>query len=455
MSGEVARGFAAFAARRGSTKARSWWGRSWGQALEDTSLDLGQLKKGRRCANSGQVGTITISPGRIAATVHAPEDTYESVVVVDRLSPDEWARFLDQVGSRAGHIAALLDGEMPHDLVEAAADAGVPLLPGIGDLDPSCTCDGWELPCQHAAGLCYQVGWLLDEDPFVLLLIRGRSREQLLDDLQQRASGTPLPEATPAPGGVPASEVFASGESAASPAQPELHALPAQPELHALPAQPELPEQHALPAQPELPELHALPAQPEVHALPALPALPAKLELHGLVVAGLQAPAGMEPASLPLLALDAARRARAQLSAILSGSPDPWVLDEWQDAVRLAADYPVLADRLGSAFERPSELAIGVTAWTYGGAPGLEVLEHEWEPDPAELARARTEVSAAWDDSDLVFEVNANRLTVADRQLRLDRIGRWHPYSLVDNAWLPTGPADRDPTAALASPDSW
>ncbi|TDU84219.1 SWIM zinc finger protein [Kribbella voronezhensis] len=404
MSGEVARGFAAFAARRGSTRARSWWGRSWGQALEDTSLDLGQLKKGRRLANSGQVGTITVSPGRIAATVHAPEATYESVVVVDRLSPDEWTRFLDQVGSRAGHIAALLDGEMPHDLIEAAADAAVPLLPGIGDLDPSCTCDGWELPCLHAAALCYQVGWLLDEDPFVLLLIRGRSREQLLDDLQQRATGTPLPEATPAPAGVPASEVFEGGAPA------------------------------------ELPEL---------------PALPAKAELDGLVVAGLQAPAGMEPASLPLLALDAARRARAQLSAILSGSPHPWALDEWQDAVRLAADYPVLADRLGTAFEGPAELAIGITAWTYGGAPGLDVLEHEWQPDPSELARARAELAAAWDDRDLVFEVSANRLSTADRQLRLDRIGRWHPYALVDDTWQPAGPADRDPTTALASPDNW
>jgi hypothetical protein len=189
--------------------------------------------------------------------------------------------------------------------------------------------------------------------------------------------------------------------------------------------------------------------------LPELPDVPAKVELEDLVVAGLQAPAGMEEASLPLLALDAARRARAHLSAILSGAPDPWELDEWADAVRLAADYPVLADRLGTAFGRAAELTLGSTAWRYGGAPGLDVLEHEWEPDPAELARARTELSAAWDDADLVFDVVANRLTTADRQLRLDRIGRWHPYALLDNTWLPAGPADRDPTTAFASPDAW
>ncbi|GAA1568889.1 hypothetical protein GCM10009789_22930 [Kribbella sancticallisti] len=376
------------------------------QALEDTSLDSDQLRKGRRTANSGQVGTITISPGRIAATVYAPDDTYEAVVQVDRLSDDEWRRFLDQVAARAGHIAALLDGEMPHELVEAAADAGVPLLPGIGDLDPSCTCDGWELPCQHAAGLCYQVGWLLDEDPFVLLLMRGQSREDLLDELQNRST-TSSAAAVEAPveEGDPALEVFAR--------QPG-----------------------------ELPEL---------------PSLPAKIALEELVVSETQPLPELEPATLPLLVLDAARRARAELKALLTGDADPWELDEWQDAVRLAADYPSLADRLGTAFNRPADLALGVQAWSYGGAPGLDVLEHQWTPEPGDLARARTELLAAADD-ELEISIDQNRLTTSGEvvcQVRLDRLGRWHPYRLVDEAWVPAGPADRDPTAALAVPDVW
>src|SRR6185312_5438488 len=75
-----ARGFEAFGAQRRSTRGRSWWARAWVQALEDTSLDSDQLRKGRRYANSGQVGAITISPGRIAALVYSADDTYEAVV---------------------------------------------------------------------------------------------------------------------------------------------------------------------------------------------------------------------------------------------------------------------------------------------------------------------------------------------------------------------------------------
>lgn len=383
-----AQGFPAFEAQRRSTRGRSWWARAWVQALEDTSLDNDQLRKGRRYANSGQVGTITISPGRIAATVYSPEDTYEAVVRVDELSEDEWSRFLDQVAARAGHIAALLDGEMPHDLVEAASDAGVPLLPGIGDLDPSCSCDGWELPCQHAAGLCYQVAWLLDSEPFVLLLLRGRSRDDLLDQLQSR-SQQPVAEVQP---GISPQDVEKS----------------------------------------------------PVGALPDVPELPGKVTLDELAVSGIEPPQGFAPATLPLLVLDASRRARALLNALLHGMPEPQPLDEWQDAVRLAADFPELTESLAEG----ADLALGIQAWRYGGAPGLDVLEHTWTPAPAELARARTELVAA----EFRVEIRDNQLTVgADTQLRLDHRGHWHPYRLVGDTWTPTAPATTDPLSALAT----
>ncbi|WP_427893033.1 SWIM zinc finger family protein [Kribbella sp. GL6] len=372
----AAQGFPAFSAQRRSTRGRSWWAKAWVQALEDTSLDNDQLRRGRRYANSGQVGTITISPGRIAATVYSPEDTYESVVEVDELSEDDWLRFQEQVAARAGHIAALLDGEMPHSLVEAASDAGVTLLPGIGDLDPSCTCDAWELPCQHAAALCYQVAWLLDADPFVLLLLRGRTREALLDELQESA-------AQPVEAGVSIADAVTTPTA-------------------------------------ELPEP---------------PELPAKVTIDQLAVAGIEPPDGFGPATFQLLVLDAARRARSILNALLHNTAVPRPLDEWQDTVRLAADFPQL--------DAGEDVALGIQAWRYGGAPGLDVLEHTWTPDAAELNRARTELQAA--DDDVVTTVSGNRLTLGpDTQLRLDREGRWHPYRLIDEVWTPTGPPSRD-----------
>lgn len=194
-------GFPAFPAtkRKPGRFARTWWGNAWLQAMEDTSLDLAQLKRGRKFAYAGLVGPITVSAGRIAAQVTSDDgEVHHTVVLVDRLSDAQWQRFLDEVAAKAGHIAALLDRDMPHDLVEAAADADVSLLPGIGDLQPECDCDGWELPCTHAAALCFQAAWLLDADPFVLLLLRGLGQEDLTEELRRRAEARrpPVPIAT-------------------------------------------------------------------------------------------------------------------------------------------------------------------------------------------------------------------------------------------------------------------
>lgn len=194
-------GFPAFPAskRKPGRFARTWWGNEWLRAMEDTSLDLAQLKRGRRFAYAGLVGPITVSAGRIAAQVTSDDgQVHHTVVLVDRLSDGQWRRFLDEVAAKAGHIAALLDRDMPHDLVDAAADADVSLLPGIGDLQPECDCDGWELPCMHAAALCFQAAWLLDADPFVLLLLRGLGQEDLTEELRRRAEARrrPAPAAT-------------------------------------------------------------------------------------------------------------------------------------------------------------------------------------------------------------------------------------------------------------------
>jgi uncharacterized Zn finger protein len=189
-------GFPAFPVtkRKPGRFAGTWWGNAWLQAMEDTSLDLGQLKRGRKFAYAGLVGPITVSAGRIAAQVTNDDgEVHHTVVLVDRLSDAQWRRFLDEVAAKAGHIAALLDRDMPHDLVEAATDADVPLLPGIGDLQPECDCEGWELPCTHAAALCFQAAWLLDADPFVLLLLRGLGQEDLTEELSRRAAARRRP----------------------------------------------------------------------------------------------------------------------------------------------------------------------------------------------------------------------------------------------------------------------
>lgn len=188
-----ARGFPAFPARTGR-RGRTWWAREFVAALEDAALDAGVLRRGRRFAASGRLGPVTVAPGRVSVVADDPDDgPLRTVVRLTPLDDAEWGRLLDQVAAEAGHLAALLDGEMPRTLVDAAGAAGVSLLPGIGELESDCDCPDVGDPCPHSAALCYQVSWLLDDDPFLLLLLRGRTADELVGGIGRASPGTDDP----------------------------------------------------------------------------------------------------------------------------------------------------------------------------------------------------------------------------------------------------------------------
>ncbi|WP_197287552.1 SWIM zinc finger family protein [Streptomyces apocyni] len=422
------RTFAALPPAHGRGFATSWWGQAWLRALEDTALDTQQVKSGRRLARSGAVGAVSVRPGRITSVVRdRARETHRADVLLQRLSEDAWDRFLDMAVERAGHIAALLDREMPPHLVEDAAAAGVDLLPGIGDLEPECDCGAWD-HCGHTAALCYQLARLLDQDPFVLLLLRGRGERELLDELQARSVARAAPDdvgadAAPpprAPEGVSAREAYAMGGI-----------LP------------------PLPAPPVLPEAPGAPPTLDTEAEPA---------------------PGIDVAALEFLAARAAATAHQMLAEALAPDharqPVDAALTPEQDAVRLAgagggpgdgdgvgADVGITA-RLATGSGRDREgLALAVRAWEFGGAAALSVLEEEWTPREDALARARAALDAAWDEDERPqLRAARNRWTVVDAQaqLRHGRDGRWWPYRKERGRWAPAGPATHDPATALA-----
>jgi uncharacterized Zn finger protein len=403
------RTFAALPPAQGRGFAQTWWGRAWLRALEDAALDTGQVKTGRGLARAGAVGAVSVRPGRITAVVQDRDrTTHRADVLLSELPAEQWDRLIDMALERAGHVAALLDREMPPHLVEDAASAGIELLPGLGDLEPECDCGAWD-HCGHTAALCYQVARLLDQDPFVLLLMRGRGEHALLEDMQAR--GAAPAEETPEPEGVDAAEAYAAGDI-----------------------------------------LPPLPAPPE---LPAEPGLPPSLDT--------EAPPGpgVDPVAVRHLAARTAVEAHRLLAVALrqpSAPPPPVVeLTADQDAVRLAVAAPdqALTERLaGGSGRDPRSLADATRAWELGGADALSVLEEDWEPSGGALARARAALDSAWEEDERPsLTAGGNRWTVvgAPAQVRLGRDGRWWPYREEGGRWMLAGPAALDPATALAS----
>ncbi|MFF7467780.1 SWIM zinc finger family protein [Streptomyces sp. NPDC008092] len=381
--------------------AETWWGNAWVRALEEGALDAKRLARGRGYAERGHVDAITVTPGLVLAYVQGSRPRpYRVQLRLRTFGEDEWERLLEAAADRPADIAALLDKELPQTL----ADSGIALLPGPGELEPRCSCPDFGHPCKHAAALCYQTARLLDADPFVLLLLRGRGEREVLDALSRRNAARAARERRPA-------------------------ALPGVRATEALAARrlPPLPPPLPVPAHPEQP-----PVYPGV-------------------------PGGPDPFALDQLATDAAARAHALLA---TGHDPVGGLTLWQDAVRLAAArpgsgltastralYATLADAVGRT---PGDLARAVAAWRQGGPEGLAVLEEPWDPPAGRFDRARPLLLAA----DLpAFRPWRNHLTHpgGHLQLRFGRDGLWYAYESEPghDDWWPRGTPDLDPVGAL------
>lgn len=166
-----------------AARSSTWWGRAWVRSFEETVLEAADLTAGRALARSGRLGAVMVLAGMASVVVDPGAPTAVMTQLrVTRLDDAAWRGFVDELVREAGFAAALDSGELPIDLVEHADQIGVELLPGPGDLETACECDAWAQPCLHALALMYQLAWHLDGDPYALLLLRGRSREQLLDE---------------------------------------------------------------------------------------------------------------------------------------------------------------------------------------------------------------------------------------------------------------------------------
>lgn len=176
------------ARRGGAGRARTWWGKSWIRAVEEASFGEAELRQARTLARSGRVGAITITERGFVAAIEDSDGMWAASGETARLGEAEIVAFCEAVEAGAGRVGALLAGDLPYDLVEHAEEAGVELLPYGSELVTSCSCDAWLDPCAHALAVLYQLAWLMDDDPFVLLHLAGLSRVTLLARLDERAA---------------------------------------------------------------------------------------------------------------------------------------------------------------------------------------------------------------------------------------------------------------------------
>lgn len=174
-----------------------------------------------------RVTRLEMRPGRIAAGI-ADERSGDCDVTIEMpiWQDEQWAHVLDLLSRQALYAAQMLAGDFPDELEPTLQEEGLSLLPAPHEsVEASCTCceDMAAEPaaktsspagaatgeedkrgyCRHIEAALQGAGDMFADDPWLLFVLRGRVREQVLRALRRKRRRNGQANVATAPGRTP------------------------------------------------------------------------------------------------------------------------------------------------------------------------------------------------------------------------------------------------------------
>lgn len=160
-------------------------------SLVEAMAEPGRYSRGLGYARNGHVSLPSIEPGIIRAHVRgsqpAPFQVTIALRTLDQFQLDELIALLRE---EPGILTRVVGGAMPERLVEAT-------LPERRDFRWSCSCPDAGDPCKHAVATLCDVALLIDQNPGVLLVLRGADPDVLMRGMEADAGPGPTTGAGP------------------------------------------------------------------------------------------------------------------------------------------------------------------------------------------------------------------------------------------------------------------
>ncbi|QHT66126.1 helicase SNF2 [Rhodocytophaga rosea] len=152
----------------------TWWGKQWLNAFSNIDFS-NRLPRGRSYARNGSVKSMEIDKQIIAAKVQGSQRTpYKIKISVKQFSAADKKTILEAITRNPAFLAKLLSRELPNELKDELSRRHIDLFPrSWRDMDATCSCPDWAVPCKHIAAIIYLFANEIDKNPFVLFTLHG------------------------------------------------------------------------------------------------------------------------------------------------------------------------------------------------------------------------------------------------------------------------------------------
>lgn len=171
---------------------RTWWGRKWWRALETIGLNYPdqRIVKGRALAGRGAVTGLAIEPGSVSGSVGDNGRTFDAEIRIPVYTASAWTAGMTALSLSPSCVAGLLAGRLPKRIDDVLAGAGMRLLPkkfvteDHNRITTSCPCPDNREVCAHIMALALVSAAKMDDDPWLVLLLRGGPTRDLAGRLR-------------------------------------------------------------------------------------------------------------------------------------------------------------------------------------------------------------------------------------------------------------------------------
>lgn len=181
---------------KGSTLARTWWGKAWNRNLERYADYTNRIDRGKSYVRHGAVLDLKITGGVVTALVQGTgTDPYEVEIRIAQLKKANWERIRKQCRGELRSLTDLVAGRFAEELGEIFLAKGKGLFPTPKEISFNCSCPDWASMCKHVAATLYGVGARLDEDPLLFFTLRQVDTEELVASAVQEKTGDLLARA--------------------------------------------------------------------------------------------------------------------------------------------------------------------------------------------------------------------------------------------------------------------
>lgn len=184
-------------------------------------LGPARMGRGKADARAGRVQWLDVDTGAARGDVlDADGELYQARLELPAFREGDREAFLQVARTRPELPARMAGGTYPQEIEAELARSEVSLLPrDATELSHDCSCLDWPGPCRHVAALLYVLVEAVDEQPVLLLTLRGLALEDLV---APREPATP-PEGPGAdgPGGADGTDgVDGAGDEESQPPAP-------------------------------------------------------------------------------------------------------------------------------------------------------------------------------------------------------------------------------------------